>query len=254
MWRGVVVPFSMAEIHISPVDALNWKHLEKLLRHWLAYFGPRRLVAVATSVVAALLVVWLLIRPSAPLVESVVPQAGASLVATASTVERNGVLIVHVTGAVQKPGVYRLQMSARVIDAVTAAGGATKTADLERINLAQTLIDTEQIFVPSRTSSRPRTTVAPRLQPSRTTVPLNIPGAAAPDAALSETSNDGRININSATAQQLDTLPGVGPTTAKAIVSYRSQKGPFSSVDDLLNVPGIGPAKFAAMKSKIRVS
>jgi competence protein ComEA len=134
-------------------------------------------------------------------------------------------------------------MSARVIDAVTAAGGATKTADLERINLAQTLIDTEQIFVPSRTSSRPRTTV-----------PLNIPGAAAPDAAPSETSNDGRININSATAQQLDTLPGVGPTTAKAIVSYRSQKGPFSSVDDLLNVPGIGPAKFAAMKSKIRVS
>jgi competence protein ComEA len=254
MGRGVVVPFSMAEIHISPVDALNWKHLEKLLRHWLAYFGPRRLVAVATSVVAALLVVWLLIRPSAPLVESVVPQAGASLVATASTVERNGVLIVHVTGAVQKPGVYRLQMSARVIDAVTAAGGATKTADLERINLAQTLIDTEQIFVPSRTSSRPRTTVAPRLRPSRTTVPLNIPGAAAPDAAPSETSNDGRININSATAQQLDTLPGVGPTTAKAIVSYRSQKGPFSSVDDLLNVPGIGPAKFAAMKSKIRVS
>jgi competence protein ComEA len=253
MWRGVVVPFSMAEIHISPVDALNWKHFEKLLRHWLAYFGPRRLVAVATSVAAALLVVWLLIRPSAPLVESVVPQVGVSPVATA-TIERNGVLIVHVTGAVQKPGVYRLQISARVIDAVTAAGGATKTADLERINLAQTLIDTEQIFVPSRTSSRPRTTVAPRLQPSRTTVPLNIPGAAAPDAAPSETSNDGRININSATAQQLDTLPGVGPTTAKAIVSYRSQKGPFSSVDDLLNVPGIGPAKFAAMKSKIRVS
>jgi len=253
MGRGVVVPFSMAEIHISPVDALNWKHLEKLLRHWLAYFGPRRLVAVAVSVSAALLVVWLLIRPSAPLVESVVPQVGVSPVATA-TIERNGVLIVHVTGAVQKPGVYRLQISARVIDAVTAAGGATKTADLERINLAQTLIDTEQIFVPSRTSWRPRTTVAPRLQPSRTTVPLNIPGAAAPNASPSETSNDGRININSATAQQLDTLPGVGPMTAKAIVSYRSQKGPFASVDDLLNVPGIGPAKLAAMKSKIRVS
>ena len=253
MGRGGVMPFSVAEIHISPVDALNWKHLEKLLRHWLAYFGPRRLVAVAVSVSAALLVVWLLIRPSAPLVESVVPQVGVSPVATA-TIERNGVLIVHVTGAVQKPGVYRLQISARVIDAVTAAGGATKTADLERINLAQTLIDTEQIFVPSRSSSRPRTTVAPRLRPSRTTVPLNIPGVDAPNVAPSVPTNDGRININSATAQQLDTLPGVGPMTAKAIVSYRSQKGPFASVDDLLNVPGIGPAKLTAMKSKIRVS
>ncbi len=248
------MPFAVAEIHISRVDVPNWKHVQKMLRHWLAYIGPMRLVAVAVSVVAALLVVWLLIRPSAPLVESVVPQAGISSVATASTLERSGVLIVHVTGAVQKPGVYRLQMSARVIDAVTAAGGATKTADLERINLAQTLIDTEQIFVPSRSSSRPRTTVAPRLRPSRTTVPLNIPGAAAPTVAPSIPGNDARININSATAQQLDALPGVGPATAKAIVSYRSQKGPFSSVDDLLNVPGIGPAKLAAMKSKIRAS
>jgi competence protein ComEA len=244
----------MAEIHISRVDVPNWKHVEKILRHWLAYIGLRRLVAMAVSVVSAGVVVWLLIRPSAPLVEAVVPQVGATPVVTASTVERSGELIVHVTGAVQKPGVYRLQTSARVIDAVTAAGGATKTADLERINLAQTLIDTEQIFVPSRSSSRPRTTVAPRLRPSRTTVPLNIPGIAAPNVAPSVPNNDGRININSATAQQLDTLPGVGPMTAKAIVSYRSQKGPFSSVDDLLNVPGIGPAKLAAMKSKIRVS
>lgn len=235
------------------MDVPDWKKLRATLEHWIAYFGLRRIVITALSLGVSVVVVWLLIRPSAPLIEATLPNV-ASTNLVVRTTDASGVVIVHVTGAVKKPGVFELSSHARVIDAVTAAGGPTAQADLQRINLAQTIIDTEQIYVPARSSSRPRITVAPRLQPTRTTPPLQTPGAIAPSVTTEVIPTDGRININSATAQQLDALPGVGPLTAKAIVSYRGQKGPFVKIEDLMNVPGIGPAKFAAMKSKVSVS
>jgi competence protein ComEA len=135
-----------------------------------------------------------------------------------------------------------------VVDAISAAGGALRSADLESINLAQTLTDTEQVYVPVKKVSRPRVTVAPRLRPQRTsptTIPAGSGGAATPSTKL--------VNLNTATAAELDSLTGVGPSTAKAIIAYRAKKGSFSKVEDLLNVPGIGPAKLAAMRDEVTV-
>jgi competence protein ComEA len=145
--------------------------------------------------------------------------------------------------------------SARIVDAVKAAGGATSRADLERINLAQTIVDTEQVFVPFRSSRTTKVTVAPRLRPSRTTVPVSVPTipGAMPAIGVPNTTMTPLINLNSATSDQLDTLPGVGPSTAKAIISYRNRKGPFGKVEDLLNVPGIGPSKVAALRDQVTV-
>jgi competence protein ComEA len=239
----------------------DWTEIRDRLRHWVAFVGPRRLLIGFLVGACVLVVSWLLVRPSGPPLESAVPRvsgAGAAVIAP-TVAPAPSTVKVHVTGAVLRPGVYELASSARVIDAVTAAGGAASSADLQRINLAQTLIDTEQVFVPSRSQRMSSPTVVPRLRPSRTTLPpVTVPGASPPvlpsaTTTIAATTANGRININTATADQLDTLPGVGPSTAKAIITYRTQKGSFKKTSDLLNVPGIGPAKYDAMKSQVTV-
>ena len=137
-------------------------------------------------------------------------------------------IFVDVTGAVNKPGVYSLTGKSRVIDAIKAAGDSAPGADLSTINLARVLTDGEQIYVDSTvvTSSGVRVTKA-------------IPR--------------GPININRATAKQLDALDGVGPVIAQRIVDYRKINGSFLSIDDLQKVSGIGAAKFAQIKAKVRI-
>ena len=226
------------------------------MSYWVSFIGLTRLVIglVTTVVVAA--GIWLLVRPSAPLVESVVPHAsGVGIAAPLSTLPTPLTVRIHVAGAVVHPGVYTVTSSARVVDVVNAAGGATSRADLERINLAQTIIDTEQVFVPFRSSRTTKITVVPRLRPSRTTISVSastVPGAL-PIVGVTTTTAAPLINLNSATSDQLDTLPGVGPSTAKAIISHRNRKGPFGKVEDLLNVPGIGPSKVAALRDQVTV-
>jgi competence protein ComEA len=237
------------------MDALNANVIKQHLRHWVAFVGVRRLVVGITTGLVFSFSAWLLVRPSAPLVESVVPIAsGVGTQVSSPSVPTPLTVKVHVAGAVVRPGVYELSSAARVVDAVQAAGGASPRADLERINLAQTLIDTEQVFIPSRVSSSPKVTTSPRLKPARTTVAPS-PGATAnaPNASMPTGTTSTRVNINNATSDQLDALPGVGPATAKAIISYRTRKGPFSKVEDLLNVPGIGPAKVAALRDSVTV-
>lgn len=237
------------------MDALNANVIKQHLRHWVAFVGVRRLVVGITTGLVFSFSAWLLVRPSAPLVESVVPIAsGVGTQVSSPSVPTPLTVKVHVAGAVVRPGVYELSSAARVVDAVKAAGGASSRADLERINLAQTLVDTEQVFIPSRVSSSPKVTTSPRLKPARTTVaPSSGAAANAPNASMPTGTTSTRININSATSDQLDALPGVGPATAKAIISHRTRKGPFSKVEDLLNVPGIGPAKVAALRDFVTV-
>lgn len=201
---------------------------------------------------------WLLVRPSGASIESMLPRAsGSSLVSPMTTSQRPADIVVHVAGAVRKPGVYRLPSTARVVDAVTMAGGATPTADLENINLAQTIVDTEQIFVPKRSAPRSVARVEPRLRPRRDSSPRSsavtttTPGQPVQTPGLP--TSTARVNLNTATASQLDMLPGVGPTTARAIISYRTKNGPFKKVEDLLNVAGIGPSKLAAMRDRVTV-
>jgi competence protein ComEA len=215
-------------------------------RYWIAFIGIRRLISAVVSGVVALVLLWLILRPSEPPLEASIPLATFPVVTTSSL---PSIVTVHVAGAVKSPGVYRLTTLARVIDAVTAAGGPTSEADLERINLAQLLLDTEQVFIPGRTTRSVAPTIAPRHRPTTT---LATPRA--PSQQGSSPTSGGLVDLNTATAAELDALPGVGPATAKAIVDYRTSKGKFSRTEDLLNVAGIGPAKLAALRDLVTVT
>jgi competence protein ComEA len=133
-------------------------------------------------------------------------------------------LVVHVVGAVHRPGLYRLREGSRIADAVRRAGGATKRADLSLVNLAAPVADGVQVVVPRRVAA----------------------GAAA--AAGSAQAPAGPVHLNTATLEQLDELPGVGPATAQKILDFRQEHGAFTSVDELDAVPGIGPARLEQLR------
>jgi|SRR6478609_5033859 len=140
--------------------------------------------------------------------------------------------LVHVAGAVRHPGVYRLGAGQRVQDAVARAGGATAKGDPNAINLAAKVADGQQVVVPRRAGAG---------------------GAAGVAAAAPGAPGTPPVNLNSATAEQLDTLDGVGPATATKILAWRQAHGGFRSVEDLAQVPGIGPKKLAALKPKVQL-
>ncbi|CAB4648254.1 unannotated protein [freshwater metagenome] len=215
-------------------------------RYWIAFFGIRRLVSAVVTGVVAVTLVWLILRPSEPPIEASLPLATLPVVTTTST---PSYVTVHVAGAVKSPGVYRLAPLARVVDAVTAAGGPKSDADLERINLAQVLIDTEQVFIPVRTTRSVTPSITPRHRPTTT-----IATPRSPTQQETPQSSNALIDLNSASSIELDALPGVGPATAKAIIDYRASQGKFSRVEDLLNVAGIGPAKLAALRDLVTVA
>ena len=146
-------------------------------------------------------------------------------------------MAVYVTGGVENPGVYDLPSDARARDALSAAGGATADADLERVNLAKRLADGEHVRVPKRgaPSGEPAAAAPPR-QP-RAASPPRIPTAA---DAQAPTGYAGKIDINAADAAALESLPGIGPSRAQAIIAHRQANGPFAGVDDLTEVRGIG--------------
>jgi competence protein ComEA len=144
-------------------------------------------------------------------------------------------LVVDVAGKVRHPGVVSLPPGARVIDAIKEAGGVRPGAKTGTLNLARRVVDGEQILVGLNA------TPAPALPPAGTSGP--------PGTAVSGTP----LDLNSATAAQLDQLPGVGPVLAQRIVDYRTQHGGFRSVDELRQVSGIGDAKYADVKALVRV-
>jgi competence protein ComEA len=143
-------------------------------------------------------------------------------------------LRVYVSGAVHRPDVYLLPPQSIVKDALSAAGGATEEADLDRVNLALELCDQQQVHVPRRGEAAPAAIA---------------PGEASPDGSPA----GGPIDINTATAEQLDALPGVGPAIAGRIVSYREAYGAFATIEEIMNVKGIGPATFEEIKGMITV-
>jgi competence protein ComEA len=152
-------------------------------------------------------------------------------------------VVVHAAGAVAVPGVYELPSGSRVDDLVRAAGGLAPDADGDRVNLALLLVDGERVYVP-RTGEEE---VPEAPGPS---------GAGTGGLATSEggtTAPSGPIDLNTATVPELETLPGIGPVTAQAIVDHREQQGPFASVDDLLDVQGIGEARLAQLREQVTV-
>jgi len=188
----------------------------------------RRRLGIGAAIVVALLAlavtvgIGILRGATAPVDE--VPLA----VATTGAAVTGSKLFVHVSGAVRVPGLYRLDDGARVVDAIAAAGGFTDGAAQDAVNLARPLTDGEQLLVPVA-GAEPSSTGAP-----------GTPG-------------DGRVNLNSADADALDALPRIGPALAARIVAWREQNGRFTSVDDLLAVPGIGDKMLESLRDLVTV-
>jgi competence protein ComEA len=140
-------------------------------------------------------------------------------------------VVVDVAGEVRRPGVYRLRQGARITDAVARAGGATRHAQVALVDLAAPLADGEQVLVPRASAG--------------------VTGGGNGGAGAGAPSSTAPIDLNTATAEQLDALPGIGPTTAQKIIDYRQAHGPFTSVDQLDAIPGIGAAKIANLKGLV---
>lgn len=138
-------------------------------------------------------------------------------------------VVVDVVGAVRRPGLYRLEQGTRIADAVARAGGATEKADLSMVNLAAPLADGEQVVVPKRGAA----------------------GAATGAAGAGAAPTTGPVHLSTATLEQLDSLPGIGPVTAQKILDYRAKHGAFTSVDELDAVPGIGPSRMDQLQDLV---
>ena len=223
---------------------------------WSAWFGPARLVLTTVSVVVVGGgVAWLVRAPTAT-TEAGLPfstvstaveadridAAGATLPVPeppASTTPPVGRVVVHVAGAVARPGVYEMGPDARVHAVIERAGGASGVADLDGLNLAAAVADGQRIYVPEIGE------VDPAAVPSG---PNPTAGPTGDDAVAGAP-----IDLNSASAAQLESLPGIGPATAAAIVDDRDRHGPYAAVSDLERVPGIGPAKLAAIADRVTV-
>ena len=147
-------------------------------------------------------------------------------------------LKVHVTGAVARPGLYELDANSRVADALEKAGGATPAADLSQINLAAKMADGQQLIVPEKGAAPPAGAAAATGGQSS--------GSGSAASAASQP-----VNLNAATLDQLTDLDGIGPKTAQKILDYREANGGFKSIEELLEVPGIGPAKFEQIKAQV---
>ncbi|HEX6680948.1 MAG TPA: ComEA family DNA-binding protein [Gaiellaceae bacterium] len=188
----------------------------------------RRRLLIAVGCLALLLFLGskLLARPqaSAGLAPPVAPPTETAAAAT--------VVVVDVVGAVRRPGLYRLEQGARIADAVARAGGATAKADVALINLAAPLADGEQVVVPKRGAA------------ASSAAPSGVEGAAGVPSG-------GPVHLSTATLEQLDSLPGIGPVTAQKILDYRQKHGAFTSVDELDAVPGIGPARLDQLEDLV---
>jgi competence protein ComEA len=180
----------------------------------------RRLVAGAL-----LLAVVLVLGARHLLGAGTASQAAPVAAATPVRADAGPDLVVHVVGAVHRPGLYRFGARSRVADAVARAGGVTRRADLTLINLAAPLADGTQVVVPVRASA-----------------------AAAGAVPGSPTTPTGPVHLNVATLEQLDSLPGVGPVTAQKILDFRQKHGAFSSLEELDAIPGIGPARIEQLR------
>lgn len=201
-------------------------------RAWVEWFGTGRLVAASLATLIVCAGAYWLVHTPPPPTEASLPVATTTSSATPGTSmaapESPTRVLVHVTGAVVEPGVFELAAGARVRDAVVAAGGPTAEADWNALNLAAVVADASRVYVPVVGEDVP-------VEPSSAT-----PAGGA-----------GPIDVNRATVDQLDELPGVGPATAAAIVTERERNGPFVDVDDLDRVPGIGPAKLEALRDLV---
>lgn len=205
------------------------------------------MLSVVVGVPVVIVAVVLLFRPPSPATESGLAYPSTTTSDAVSTESGpifddgresapttvTAVVMVHVAGRVGRPGVYSLSLGSRVVDAVEAAGGSAQFADLDSVNLASVLSDGQQVYIPAF-GEAPHAVVGSASVPVTTVV-------------------FSPVNLNTADVGQLDSLPGIGPATARAIVDHRTEKGPFASVEALEDVPGIGAAKVERLAGLVTV-
>ncbi len=191
----------------------------------------------ALALVLAALVLLLRGNEVAPI--TIAPPPSSSAAANGPTNE----IRVHVSGAVVRPDVYTMRPEDRVLDAIAAAGGPTDDADLTGINLARRVNDEDHYQVPSASE---RAAASQR--------PAQSPDSWSPVSVSSAINGGGPIDLNRASANQLQSLPGIGPALSAAIVEFREGNGPFTTVDDIVEVPRIGPKTLASIRELVTVS
>jgi competence protein ComEA len=219
----------------GPASAAPLSPLERVRRTGERLPLERPGVAAAVTIGLLAVVAFVALRPEPAPVELSLPRAqpvdseeGEPAGADAELQE----LTVHAAGAVNRPGLYRLPAGSRVADLIEAAGGPAAGADLDQVNLASPLEDGAQVLIPR----------------------AGEPGSADAEAASASSAGPtAKVNLNTASAEELDALPGVGPATAEAIIEHRETRGRFKSVTDLLEVRGIGEAKLAKLRPLVRV-
>jgi len=197
---------------------------ESLLQH-------RRLLLAAAVALVLLLLAARVVLPAGTTTSAapLPPPPAAGTGATGASAAR---VVVDVVGAVRRPGLYRLEQGTRIADAIARAGGASGKADLAQVNLAAPLADGEQVVVPRRGPPG--------------AAPAGSGGSVGPAGTPSSP-----VQLSTATLEQLDSLPGIGPVTAQKILDYRTKHGAFSSVDELDAVPGIGPARLDELRDLV---
>ena len=217
----------------APIEEpLTWRRAPVLLADRLG-LRPAGLAGALVGIIAVGFGAWWAMRPPPPPAEEALPFAQELAIPVATTVAAEpAVVVVHVDGAVRFPGVHELRSGSRVADAIEAAGGLTAAADRRQLNLAQLVGDGQRIWVPVE---------------GEEVVVIAGAGPAADEGVDAA----GTVALSTASADVLETLPGIGPSLAAAIVEYRAREGSFAAVDDLLAVPGIGPAKLDALRGLV---
>jgi competence protein ComEA len=215
--------------HALPEPPARWRLDASALRG-LASLGLAALAGALVVVVAG----W----PRGTEVTQPVREQRAAQVLSEPEAAKPAVIIVDVDGEVRRPGVVELADGDRVIDALEAAGGVLRRGDTGALNLAEVLLDGQQVVVPRRGDSTGATT---------------DPASGASSGASTDAPTDALVNLNTADEAALDTLPGIGPVLAAAIVEWRTQNGGFTSIEQLQEVSGIGPTTFAELAPLVRV-
>ena len=160
--------------------------------------------------------------------------------------ENSGKIIIYITGEIQKEGVYELEENSRVLDAIEIAGGLKENANIEDINLAQILEDESKIYIPNKNDEN----IKNDNQNNIDNISKNTTETIKKEGTIIKSE---KININTASQTELETLPGIGPSTALKIVNYRKEKGKFKNIEDIKNVSGIGESKFSKIKDLIKI-
>jgi competence protein ComEA len=223
-----------AEPRRPPPDESWRERLDALAPRLVDGMTSARLLVAGCAVVVAIVVGVLVLRPSSsgPPVEATLPLASSSAGSAAgATPTTTSQLVVQAAGAVAKPGVYTIAGTGRVNDLIAAAGGLAADADPDQVELAAPLTDGERVYVPRVGESPP------------------LPSG----SSSANSSGRGPVDLNRASAADLESLPGIGPSLAQAIIDHREQHGPFRSVDDLAEVRGIGPAKMEQVRPLVKV-